>query len=294
MAFADYVARVFGKTAVWVYRIEVPGGTFHLTAWVYDGEIYGWRSGADRPDATYPGGVDFQFAAVNRGEITDTTSSNRSELWVSLPTSHPAMIAARLSDDRLDPVMVTIWVTYLDDPDEEYVLRFRGRVVSIEPGKVLSRLICDDAMTEMDRASAAQVASVDCRHTHYVTEEDGTGCTLTLADWQQAAEVTAMSGKVLTVPIAALQPDDSYRLGILEFGGREYLIAEHKGSSLTMDRVVPGLATALTGGPVDVLIAPGCDLKIETCLTRFDNVLNFGGLPGMNRGETPFDGRSIA
>ena len=63
---------------------------------------------------------------------------------------------------------------------------------------------------------------------------------------------------------------------------------------VTMARVVPGLAADLGGGPVDVLIAPGCDLKIETCLARFDNVLNFGGLPGGIRGETPFDGRSIA
>lgn len=294
MAFADYVARVFGKAAVWVYRIETPDEVFHLTGWVYDGDIYGWRAGADRPDASYAAGVDFGFAAVNRGEITDTTTSARSEVWVSLPTSHPALVAARASDDLQEPVMVTIWVTYLGDPDEEYVVRFQGRVVSVEPGKVLSRLICDDAMTEMDRASAAQVASVDCRHTHYVTEDDGTGCTLDLADWQQAAVVSAMDAKVLTVALAALQPDDTYRLGILEYEGAEYLIADHKGTALTMARVVPGLAADLGGGPVDVLIAPGCDLKIETCLARFDNVLNFGGLPGGIRGETPFDGRSIA
>lgn len=299
MSAADYIARVFGKTAAWVYRIEVPGETFHLTGWVYDGQIFGWRAGPNRPDASYPAGVDFEFsgingeAAIDRGEITDTTSSQRSEVWVSLPTSHAAMVAARASDDLDLPVMVTIWVTYLGDPDEEYVTRFRGRVVSIEPGKILSRLICDDAMTEMDRGSEARVASPNCTVDHYVTYEDGTGCRLNLADWQQTMPVTAVSGKVLTVPAALAQPDDTFRLGILEYGGTEYWIAEHKGNQITVDRVVPGLAAAVGGGPVDVLIAPGCDQKIETCLT-FDNVLNFGGLPGMTPGETPFDGRSIA
>ena len=293
MAFADFVARVFGKTAVWVYRIEVPGETFHLTGWVWDGDIYGWTAGADRPDASYPAGVEFEFAGINRGEITETTSSSRSEVWISLPTSHPAMVAAQAWDEP-EEITVTIWVTYLADPDEEYVLRFTGRVTGIEPGKVLSRLICEDPLTDMDRASAAQVASVDCRHNHYFTEDDGTGCRLDLEDWQQTVEVTTVTAKVLTVPLAALQPDGTYRLGILEYAGAEYLIAAHVGSSLTLARVVPGLAAAVALDPVELLIAPGCDKKIATCVDRFDNVLNFGGLPGMVRGETPFDGRSIA
>jgi hypothetical protein len=294
MAFADFVARVFGKTPVFVYRIEVPGETFHLTSWPFDGAAFGWTASADRPDASYPAGVFFDFAGINRGEIIETSASTRAEVWVSLPTAHPAMAAARLSDELEEEITVTIWLTYLGDPDEEYITRFRGRVTAIEPGKILSRLICADDMTEMDRASSAQVASVLCRHTHYFTEADGTGCTLDLVDWQQAATVTAMTGRVVTVALAALQPDGTYYLGIFEYDGREYLIADHVGNQLTLDRTPPGLATAVGVGAVAVLIAPGCDQRIETCLGRFDNVLNYGGLPGMIRGETPFDGRSIA
>jgi hypothetical protein len=288
MGFADFVARVFGKTAVWLYRIEVPGDVHHLTGWVA-----GWEAGPDRPDPSYPAGVSFAFAGINRGEIIETTASARASVWVSLPTSHPAMIAAQEWDEP-EEIRVTIWVTYLDDPDEEYVTRFIGRVTSIEPGKTLSRLICEDALTEMDRASSAQVASVLCRHTHYFTEADGTGCRLDLDDWLQPAVVTAASGKALTVPVAALQPDGTYFLGVLRWSGRDYLIAAHDGETLTIDRVIPGLAAALAGGDVDVEIAPGCDLRAVTCRDRFDNIENHGGLPWMERGETPFDGRSIA
>lgn len=288
MSYANFLARVFGKTAVWVYRIEVPGDVYHLTGWISE-----WESGAEKPEAAYVDGVTFDFAGINRGDIIETTASSRAKVWVSLPTSHPAMVAARAWDEP-EEIRVTMWVTYLDDPDEEYVTRFVGRVTSIEPGKVLSRLICEDALTEMDRASAAQVASVTCRHTHYFTEADGTGCTLDLDEWLQAAEVTAASGKALTCPAAALQPDGTFYLGILRRGGVEYLIAQQIGATLTMDRVIPGLAADLSGGPVAVEIAPGCDLTAVTCRDRFDNILNHGGLPGMIRGETPFDGRSIA
>jgi hypothetical protein len=293
MAFADFVARVFGKTAVWVYRIEVPGDTYHLTGWPFDVSVGGWQSGADRPSDAYPTGQLFDFTGISRGEITETTASSRSEVWVSLPTSHPAMIAAREWDEP-EEIRVTIWVTYLDDPDEEYVTRFIGRVTSIEVGQVLSRLICEDALTEMDRASAAQVASVLCRHTHYFTEADGSGCTLDIEDWLQAALVTAATGKILTVPAAALQPDGTFFLGILRYDGTEFLIARHEGETLQLDRIPPGLAAALSVGDVDVDIAPGCDLRAETCRDRFDNILNHGGLTFMERGETPFDGRSIA
>ena len=237
--------------------------------------------------------MDFDFAGINRGDIIESTASTRSEVWVSLPTSHPAMVAVQAWDEP-EEITVSIWVTYLSDPDEEYVLRFTGRVTGIEPGKILSRLICEDPLTDMDRASAAQVASVDCRHNHYVTEADGTGCRLGLADWQQTVEVTAITAKVLTVPLAALQPDGTYRLGILEYAGREYLIASHTGATLVLDRIVPGLAAAVALSEGEVLIAPGCDKKIGTCLARFANVLNFGGNPGMIRGESPFDGGSIA
>lgn len=288
MSFANFVARVFGKTAVWLYRIEVPGDVHHLTGWVA-----GWQSGAGKPEASYGSGVAFDFAGINRGEIIETTLSSRASVWISLPTSHPAMVAAREWDEP-EEIRVTIWVTFLDDPDEEYVTRFIGRVTSIEPGKVLSRLICEDALTEMDRASSAQVASVLCRHTHYFTEADGTGCRLDIEDWLQAAEVTAVAGKALTVPAAAMQPDGTFFLGALRWSGTDFLIARHEGSVLVLDRVAPGLAAAVAGGPVDVDIAPGCDLRAQTCLDRFDNILNHGGLSWMERGETPFDGRSIA
>jgi hypothetical protein len=142
--------------------------------------------------------------------------------------------------------------------------------------------------------SSDLVASVLCRHTHYFTEADGTGCTLDIEDWLQAAEVTAVAGKVLTVAAAALQPDGTFFLGVLRYAGTDYLIARHEGATLALDRVAPGLAAAVAGGPVDVDIAPGCDLRAVTCQDRFDNILNHGGLPWMERGETPFDGRSIA
>jgi len=41
-----------------------------------------------------------------------------------------------------------------------------------------------------------------------------------------------------------------------------------------------------------VEVAPGCDLRRDTCKSRFGNLLNFGGFPDI-LGRNPFGGTSI-
>jgi hypothetical protein len=41
-----------------------------------------------------------------------------------------------------------------------------------------------------------------------------------------------------------------------------------------------------------VEIAPGCDLRRDTCKAKFGNLLNFGGFPDIP-GRNPFGGTSI-
>jgi hypothetical protein len=42
----------------------------------------------------------------------------------------------------------------------------------------------------------------------------------------------------------------------------------------------------------DAEIAPGCDLRRDTCAGRFNNLLNFGGFPDIP-GRNPFGGTGI-
>ena len=39
-------------------------------------------------------------------------------------------------------------------------------------------------------------------------------------------------------------------------------------------------------------MAPGCDLRRDTCAAKFGNLLNFGGFPDIP-GRNPFGGTSI-
>ncbi len=286
MSFASYVTRVFGKRPVWLFRVVVPGGaTYHMTSRGRD-----WTSGANKPDADYPAGQLFTKTALMAGGVTRTTQSERAEVTITWPTVHP-MIQSILDYDRQADIEVTIWQTFAGDPDEEYALKFSGRVVRLQPGFLTTQLTCEEGFTAMRRSSVAQVLQRLCRHAHYHTSEDGGGCRLDIDDWLQAMTITAATGRVVTVPLAALQPEGTLTAGILQWSGQERFIESHVGNQLTLETELTGLAAALGGGAQSVNVAPGCNLTPERC-ADFSNIANFGGFWWMT--ESPFDGRSIA
>lgn len=282
MAFSDYLGQVFGKRAVWLYRIVIPGiATYHVTSRGRD-----YTSSADKPDATFTSSTNWASTAILNGGVTQTTQSERAEVRVSLPTTG-AIAQAILAYDGQGDISVTIWQTFAGDPDEEYARKFAGRVVTVQPGLLAVTLICEEGFTAMARSSVAQVMQRLCRHAHYFTTADGGGCRLDVDDWKQAVEITAIAGRVVTVPLAAVQPDGTFTAGILFWGGGEYFVQSHVGSALTLEKAPPGLAALL---PEDADLVPGCNLTPQNCLT-FDNIENFGGFWFMS--ETPFDGRAL-
>jgi hypothetical protein len=282
MAFSDYLSQIFGKRGVWLYRIVIPGvATYHITSRGRD-----FTSSADKPDDTFASTQNWISTAILNGGVTQTTRAERAEVKVSLPTTGD-IAQAVLGYDGQGDITVTIWQTFAGDPDEEYKVKFAGRVVSIQPGLLAVTLRCEEGFTAMARSSVAQVMQRLCRHAHYFTTDDGGGCRLDVDDWKQAVSITSVSGRVVTVPLAALQPEGAFTAGILFWAGNEYFVQEHDGALLTLEAVPVGLAAAV---PEDADLVPGCNLTPDNC-AAFDNIENFGGFWWME--ESPFDGRAL-
>jgi hypothetical protein len=282
MAFSDYLSQIFGKRTAWLYRVVVPGvATYHVTSRGRD-----FVSSAGKPDATFASTQNWISTAILNGGVTQTTRSERAEVNVSLPTTGD-IAQTLLHYDGQGDVTVTIWQTFVGDPDEEYEVKFAGRVVGIKPGLLAVTLRCEEGFTAMARSSVAQVMQRLCRHAHYFTTDDGGGCRLNVDDWKQVVSITAVSGRVVTVPLAALQPEGAFTAGILFWAGNEYFVQEHSGALLTLEAVPVGLAAAI---PEDADLVPGCNLTPDNCAT-FDNIENFGGFWWMT--ESPFDGRAL-
>lgn len=284
MAFSDYITRIFGKRPVWLYRITVGATEFHYTS-----KGAGYTTPNDRPTTDYPTGQVWAGATVNRGEIFQSAASNRTDTFIRLLTSDPATVAMR--SNKYEDVTVTIWQGYIGDPEDEFVLQFAGRLVRYEGDLLLTTLTFDTDLSDAARSSVAQVVQRPCRHVHYFTDANGEGCRLNLADYQQSAEVTVVSGRSLTIPLAAMQPDGNYLAGVLEYDGKEYMIESHIGEAIVVETIVDGLEAAVALGTTNVLIAEGCNLTIQRC-EEFGNLDNHGGFNDMLKSE--FDQRSLA
>lgn len=280
MSFSVYLGQVFGKRAVWLYRVSIPGGTtYYVTSKGSD-----YQSSAGKPDVSFASARTWVSTPILNGGITQTAKSEKAEVAINLPTSG-AMAQEILAYDDQDDVTVAIWQTFNGDPDEEYAVKFVGRVVKVQPGLIATSLVCEEGFTTMARSSVAQVMQRLCRHAHYFTTSDGGGCRLNVDDWKQSVSLTSATGKEVTSADFILQPDGTYTAGILFVDGVEYFIQSHVGQTLTLERPLSSGAF-----PRSAQVAPGCNLTPANCLT-FSNIANFGGFWFMT--ETPFDGRAL-
>lgn len=80
--------------------------------------------------------------------------------------------------------------------------------------------------------------------------------------------------------------DGYFRGGILNLSGEYGYITSDVGNVITLQYAVPGLSVS------DVIqVAPGCDLNQNTCNSKFNNILNFGGYPYISP-DNPFGGNA--
>jgi uncharacterized phage protein (TIGR02218 family) len=228
--------------------------------------------------------------AIGHGAVVQSGDPRRVDLSVTLPLSD-AFARRFLGLRPLTPATLTIHRGHEQAPGET-VAHWKGRVVSARVAGETVTLACESLFTTLRREGARARYQRLCRHALY-----GPGCGVALEAFLTPATVTGRAGRSLTVPEAAARPDGWWRGGVIRHDGRLGAIADHAGPTLTLASGMPELEAALAAGPVApasvaVAIAPGCDLRAETCRDRFDNLANHGGFPFIP-GRNPFGGGSV-
>jgi uncharacterized phage protein (TIGR02218 family) len=243
------------------------------------------------PFADGTGDTTWTASAPSHGNVIQSGDPRRVDLSITFPLSDP--FARRYLGSRGSAVTtLTIFRGHEQVPDE-VVAHWKGRIVSARVEGVRITLQAESLFTAMRRQGVRAKYQRLCRHVLYAG-----GCRLDIADFLVAATATGRSGLQITVPGAANQPDGWYRGGVLRHAGVPGFIMGHSGTTLTLAGRLPDLEAAidvavLNDDPsVPVEIAPGCDLRRDTCVSRFDNLANFGGFPDIP-GRNPFGGSSI-
>lgn len=254
--------------------------------WRFAGRVSDWIA----PSGTFadePSNTTWTASALSHGNIIQSGDPRRVDLSITFPLSDP--FARRYLGPRGSAVTtLTIFRGHEQVPDE-VVAHWKGRIVSARVEGVRITLQAESLFTTMRRQGVRAKYQRLCRHVLYAG-----GCRLDIEDFMVAATATSRSGTQITVPEAAIQPDGWYRGGVLRHTGVPGFIVGHVGTTLTLAGRLTELEAAIDDPEItaSVEIAPGCDLRRDTCVSRFDNLLNFGGFPDIP-GRNPFGGTSI-
>jgi len=289
MSFAAISALISGKKPVWLYLLrkgaEYRYFTSRGTDFVGPGadvfaqtDVFG-DTNTDEFSQTYTS------VPMTRTRVRTTSAIGRAEVKLVFPQSNE-FARLFLGDPGYDDNEVQIFQTFEDDPDAEIVCKFRGRVVDTRAFYKTITLAAENRFTTFRRKALVDVIQRPCRHALYHG-----GCGLNIADFQQPATVTGLSGNVATITSSPSQADGYFSGGVLTFGTQQQFIVKQVGSSFTLLAPVPGLADEIaTNGSASVQIAPGCDLSMATCEDKFDNLANYGGFPWLT--DSLYDGRN--
>jgi hypothetical protein len=193
-------------------------------------------------------------SAVSHGSVVQSSDPRRVDLSVTFPLSDP--FARRYLGPRGRAVTTLTIFRGHEQVPTEVVAHWKGRVVSARVEGRRITLRCESLFTSMRREGVRAKYQRLCRHALY-----SRGCRLDIESFFVGGTASGHQGLTITVPEVALLPDLEGAIDDAE--------------SLAL-----------------VEIAPGCDLRRDTCKAKFGNLLNFGGFPDIP-GRNPFGGTSI-
>lgn len=186
--------------------------------------------------------------------------------------SHDAIAATDLAAGRFDGGAITVGLVDWESLDRHVVYRGTIGTVSHEAGGFTAQLQSRKAELQADRIPRT---SPTCRATFC-----GPGCGLNAARFTHEAVLASQDADSGGLTFATDVPAVALAGGILRWldgpcAGITMAIAAAEGDAVFIDMPIDEpLATGLR-----VLVREGCDRRLETCATRFDNAVNFQGEP---------------
>lgn len=244
------------------------------------------------------GGYTYSAIPLTRENITQNDEMNQAGISIKLPRDNT--LASLLSSVLQEAVCtLTIFRGHTEDPDHEFAVYWRGRVVGISVDGSDALLNCESVYTSLRRAGLRARYQKMCRHSLY-----GRGCFVDKSAFGVTYPISQVSGVTATIPGAAGHADGWFTGGMLQApDGSLRFIMQHVGDILALSRVHVQLASDVQGsgwgqnygnlyGGVPVILYPGCDHSMETCNLKFSNLPNYGGFPFIPT-KNPMGGSSI-
>jgi len=251
-----------------------------------------WRyTSADSDQVLTLGEADFAYTAVaisDSGMVQGGSSNN--DISVTIPSNLP-LVDLFHSTPPSDEIILTIRRKHHNDEDAEAIIHWKGFVKNLKRGEGgASATVVAMSLLSMFESKGLRLAwTRGCPHILYDTE-----CRADPALFMVETTIVAMTGNTITVADVAGNPVGWFSGGYIEWTVNVDGTLDRRGVSDSLDAtrlVLLGTTYRLEVG-MTVRLYPGCDLTTGTCLSKFNNLANYGGIEQMT-GKNPFDGSAI-
>ncbi|MGH6785320.1 MAG: phage BR0599 family protein [Novosphingobium sp.] len=185
--------------------------------------------------------------------------------------------------------LLTIFRGHLTQSDDEYAVYWKGRLGGAKASENKISINCESVFTSLRRYGLRARYQRTCRHMLY-----SQGCGLDADDFGTPGIATAATTQSVTSTAFGSQANGFWIGGMLQdsTGALRYIVG-HNGNIVTLWRPMQSLIDEIIDfGSAAIIAYPGCDKSFQTCVAKFDNALNFGGMPLLPN-KNPLDGRAI-
>jgi uncharacterized phage protein (TIGR02218 family) len=204
-------------------------------------------------------------------------------LVLQIPRDH--VIADLFREYRVSTAPVSVTVHRVHRPeaatgaaDNDFLTLIRAQIAEVQTRGANMILQLKTASQLVQRKTPRTLDGIKCPW----MLGDARTCKVDLEALRFDSTIAAVGNTTLTINSLqdhpALVDDPSYFDGgvVILSTGQRGSIRFRNGDDITM---LVGLEDAAVG--MDVTVLPGCDHTVETCLNRYDNVVNHGGEPDM-------------
>lgn len=168
------------------------------------------------------------------------------------------------------PIEGRVTLTIYRGHDGNYITFWVGNLISVNfDTNGESKCIFSPRISTMPRVGKRRLVSKMCGFCLYDSQ-----CRVNDVAYRVEGVLSDVDGVTLTSATFALYADNYFKAGKITIGNAVRLVVGHTTSTITINRVISDAAIGSS-----FAIYPGCDHTATTCLSKFGNIYNFGGLP---------------
>lgn len=255
MSFEDYEESVESGQPVELYVFTVGTTTYRYTS---------------AEDTINYGGNLYVSRQIARNSPELSVEEGRARLEITMPTDDP--VCSRYIG-TVSPLSMSVTLTQFHRSDFlDGRILWSGRVIQASYGRngAVCTLTAVASESALSRPIPPYTYQSLCNHRLYDSL-----CTVAAASYKYTGTASGVTGRYVTVSgIHAAHGDNWAVGGKIVLGNDERLIVGQTVDELELQSV---MQSSPAGQTVDVYA--GCDHTHETCLSKFSNLLNFGGFP---------------